>query len=124
MPVTAPQEQAGAAPVLTKAFMRAIRALKLSNATAAHIIGVSPSKVSRLGTTAEIRPDAKEGELALLFLRVFRCLETLFGGNREQAQAWFHAANSHLRGVPAELVQTSEGLVNVARYLDAMRGQG
>ncbi|MFA9479855.1 antitoxin Xre/MbcA/ParS toxin-binding domain-containing protein [Phycisphaerales bacterium AB-hyl4] len=123
MRVPVPTNQAASAHVLTKAFMRAIRALRLSNAMAARIIGVSPSKISRLGSTAEIRPDTKEGELALLFLRMFRSLETLFGGNREQAQSWFRAQNGHVGGVPAELVRTPEGLVNVIRYLDAMRGQ-
>jgi Protein of unknown function (DUF2384) len=64
----------------------------------------------------------KEGELALLFLRVFRSLDALVGGNQAHAKAWLHAENHHLGGVPLRRMKKIEGLVDVAEYLDAMRG--
>jgi hypothetical protein len=33
-----------------------------------------------------------------------------------------HADNTHVGGIPAERIRTVEGLVDVVRYLDAMRG--
>ena len=45
------------------------------------------------------------------------------GGDGDRAQAWYRAGNRHLGGAPAERVQSLEGLVDVVRYLDAMRGK-
>ena len=59
---------------------------------------------------------------ALLFLRVFRSLDALVGGNEASARAWLQADNRHLGGVPLDRMKRIEGLVDVAEYLDAMRG--
>lgn len=109
--------------VLTKATLRAADFLGLSQAETAQILGASPSSLSRVARgTRLLRPDTKEGELALLFLRVFRSLDSLFGGNEDQCRRWLRADNHHLAGVPADLLTSVEGLVRVAQYLDAMRG--
>ena len=109
--------------VLTKATRRAAEHLGLSQKELAKILGVSEATVSRLGTGKTLEPDKKEGELALLFLRIYRSLDALVGGSEEKARAWFSAQNAHIGGVPRERVQTAEGLVHVAQYLDAMRGK-
>jgi len=107
--------------VVTKAVRRVAEALGVSQKELARLLGVSEATVSRFGATKLIEVDRKEGELALLFVRVFRSLDALVGGE-EKARAWFHAHNDHLGGVPAEQVRTVLGLVHVAEYLDAMRG--
>jgi hypothetical protein len=53
---------------------------------------------------------------------MFRSLDALLG-DTESCRKWLHAENTHLGGVPAELVRSAEGLVHVIRYLDAMRGK-
>jgi len=58
-----------------------------------------------------------------LFLRLFRSLDALMGGDEAKARAWFKAENAHVGGVPAERIRTVEGLVDVVQYLDAMRGR-
>ena len=55
-----------------------------------------------------IDPSAKEGELALLFVRMYRSLDALLGDS-DTASRWFRAENLHLGGVPAELVRKPEG---------------
>ena len=110
------------AAVLTKATRRAAGHLGLSDAALADVLGVSPSTVSRLGDEKPIDPGSRVGECALLLLRIFRALDALLG-NVESCRKWMAANNSHLRGVPAELVRSVEGLVHVTRYLDAMRGK-
>jgi hypothetical protein len=62
-------------------------------------------------------------ELALLFLRVFRSLDALVGGQEEQAAQWLRAPNHHLHGIPVDRMKDIEGLVHVAEYLDAMRAK-
>src|SRR5512133_1637296 len=111
------------AAVLATATLRAAEALDLTDAQLARIIGVSGPSVSRLrSSTRRIDPAGKEGELALTFLRMYRSLAALLG-DATSCRAWFHSENTHLRGVPAERVRTAEGLVDVTRYLDAMRGK-
>lgn len=119
------QDRPTAPGVLTKALERATERLAFTDREIAAVLGVSPSSVSRLfhGTRA-VSPESKEGELALLFLRVFRSLDGLLGGDGEQCRRWLRAYNRHVGGVPADLVQTAQGLVRVADYLDALRGHG
>lgn len=117
---TAPDSAA----VLTRAVGRAAGTFELSNRELAGILGVSPSSLSRLARGRRIRPESKEGELALLFLRVFRSLDALLGGDAESCRRWLRSYNHHLAGVPAELLGTVTGLAGVAEYLDAMRGHG
>lgn len=113
-----------ASAVLTKAVARAGERCGFSGKELAAVVGVSPSSLSRMSQgRREIDPRSKEGELALLFLRVFRSLDALLGGERESCRRWLRATNDHLAGVPADLVQTTLGLVRVADYLDALRGK-
>ena len=95
--------------VLTKAVRSAADRLGLRN--------------RRLAEVRTIDPDSKEGELALLFLRLFRSLDALVGGDEAKARAWLGAENAHLGGVPAERMRRVEGLVDVVQYLDALRGR-
>jgi hypothetical protein len=109
--------------VLTKAVLAAAARLGLRNRHVAAILGSSEASVSRLQTGRGVSPESKEGELALLFIRLYRSLDALVGGDDEKARAWLHADNTHLNGVPAERIRTVEGLVDVVQYLDAMRGR-
>ena len=117
---TAPRPHA--AVVLTKALLRAAERLAVRQRDLAAILGSSEASVSRLNLGRTLEPSSKEGELALLFLRAYRSLDTLVGGNEVAAREWWHAANTHVGGVPAERIRTVEGLVDVVRYLDAVRG--
>lgn len=109
--------------VLTKAVLRAAALLAVSHKSLASILGVSAATVSRLGRTKEIDPDSKEGELALLFVRLYRSLDTLVGGDAGKAREWLWAENIHLGGVPAKRIATVTGLVDAVSYLDALRGK-
>lgn len=109
--------------VVTKAARRAAAMLGLSQKELARVVGVSEATISRLAGGKVLSAERKEGELALLLVRVFRSLDALVGGSEEKARAWFGAKNTHLGGVPRERVQSVEGLVAVAQYLDAMRGK-
>ena len=112
-----------AAPVLAKAAINAAFRLGLRSKQLAEIIGTSEASVSRLRNGRGLDPKTKEGELALLFLRLYRSLDALVGGDDVKARSWMHAANDHVRGIPAERIRSVEGLVDVVQYLDAMRGR-
>lgn len=122
--MTIPARQAASAgPVLTKAFLRAGERLGLRGSLLAKVVGVSTASLSRLGRSRDIDPSTKEGELALLFVRLFRSLDAMVGGSEEQARLWLEAENLALGGTPAELIQTAQGLVHAVDYLDALRGR-
>lgn len=124
MPRRSAAENPRAGPVLAKALLRAAELLSVTDASLAQIIGVSPASVSRLRTaTRSVDPQTKEGELAILFLRMYRSLDGLMSGNQDAVNAWFNAENRHLHGTPSELVRTVQGLAHVIEYLDAMRAK-
>ncbi len=112
-----------AEPVLAKAAINAASRLGLRNRHLADIIGTSEASISRLRSGRGLDPERKEGELALLFLRLFRSLDALVGGDDAKARAWLHAENDHVGGIPADRIRTVEGLIDVVQYLDAMRGR-
>jgi antitoxin Xre/MbcA/ParS-like protein len=109
--------------VLTKAVRAAAERLGLRNRELAAILGASEASISRLRGVRTVRADGREGELAALFVRLYRSLDALVGGDDAKARRWFHADNRHLGGVPADRVRSIEGLVDVVHYLDAMRGK-
>jgi len=109
--------------VITKALQRAAVTLGVNQRRLAAILGVSEATVSRLGRGKTIDARTKEGELAVLFLRLFRSLDTLVGGDAVKARAWLWDENRHLGGVPGERIATIAGLYDVVSYLDALRGK-
>ena len=111
------------ADVLTRATLSAAQRLGLRNRELATVIGASEASISRLKGSRLLDPASKEGELALLLLRLFRSLDALMGGDEARARAWLRADNAHLGGVPALRIRTVEGLIDVVQYLDAMRGR-
>jgi predicted transcriptional regulator len=114
---------AQAAGVLTRAVVRAAESLTLTQKTLAATLGISEASVSRLARGRIIDPRSKEGELAVVFVRMFRSLDAFLGGDEIKAAAWMHAHNHHLAGTPAELIRSVTGLVHVTEYLDAFRGK-
>lgn len=115
-----PAPQADA--VLAKASHRAAGLLGLTGAALARVIGVSEATVSRIGRGERgLAPQSKEGELALLLVRLYRSLDALVGNDEARRLAWMRSPNSALNGIPAELILSAQGLVATVAYLDAMR---
>lgn len=119
-PAKSPLSSRGA--VVTKAVLRAAEALGLSNKVLGRIIGVSEATVSRMGSGAyALTPAEKPFELSILFIRLFRSLDAIVGGDDAVARSWLANENLALGGTPSVLVQSVQGLVNVIGYLDARR---
>jgi uncharacterized protein (DUF2384 family) len=116
---------ADSARVLTKAALRAADILEIPQRTLADIIGVSASTVSRAANGgAPIDSDSKAGELARLWIRVFRSLDAIVGSNDTAARAWLNSANAAFGGEkPIDRLRSAEGLIQVLQYLDSARGR-
>lgn len=115
---------AEAAPVLTKAVIRAARILGFTQRDVAATLGLSEASASRLfaGKYVLDPSRAKEWELGLLFVRLYRSLDALWG-HEEAARRWLDGDNLALGAAPRTLVRNVEGLVRVVACLDAARSR-
>ena len=110
------------APVLTKATLRAARQLGLTNKLLARVIGVSEATVSRMQSgDYMLQPGQKSFELAVLFVRLYRSLDAIVGGDDAAASLWLKNRNTALSAEPLALIQTVPGLMHVIQYVDARR---
>jgi hypothetical protein len=114
--------EAEQAAVLTKAMLRAASQLGLTNKLLAAVIGVSEATVSRMRHgDYTLQRGQKSFELAVLFVRLYRSLDAIVGGDDAVAGSWLRNPNSALDAEPICLIQTVPGLMNVIQYLDARR---
>ncbi len=110
------------AAVLTKAVLRASTQLGLTNKVLATVIGLSEATVSRMRAGEYVlQPGHKPFELAVLFVRLYRSLDAIVGGDDAVAGSWLKNRNTLLDAEPLALIQTVPGLMNVIQYLDARR---
>jgi len=117
-----PAARPSQAAVLSKAVLRAADQLTVSSKVLAAVIGVSEPTVSRMRDGRyQVQPGQKPFELAALFVRLYRSLDAIVGGDNAVAGAWLRNDNAALGGKPVALIQTVSGLVHVIAYLDARR---
>ncbi len=75
----------------------------------------------RNGSFALDRNSGKSFELAALFIRLYRSLDAIVGGDEAVAKAWLKNENTALHSRPIDLIQKVQGLLDVIQYLDARR---
>ena len=110
--------------IISHALCQAADLMGLKRQQLAMVIGVSEPTMSRIRNETSVVPQGKPLELALLFLRAYRALYAIIGGDPAAMQHWLKTPNSHLADqAPIELLQKVEGITQVVRYLDAMRGR-
>ena len=111
--------------VLSKAVVRAAERLDLPNTALARILGLSGPTITRMRRGSyTLERNEKAFELAALFVRVYRSLDAIAGGDDRVAAKWLQADNLALGDKPANLIQKVTGLVDVLQYLDARRAPG
>ena len=83
------QPIAGEALVITKAVVNAAERLGVNARILADIIGVSEATVSRMKRQDHLlERDSKPFELGVLFVRLFRSLDAIVGGDETVARQW------------------------------------
>ncbi|MCY3727200.1 MAG: DUF2384 domain-containing protein [Rhodobacteraceae bacterium] len=108
--------------VLTMAVVRAAEKLELSGKDLARILGVSEPTVSRMRKSKFLLEEgSKSFELGALFVRLFRSLDAITGGDRKVANAWLRNKNMALGGRPLDQIMTISGLTLGLAYLDSRR---
>lgn len=111
--------------VLTKALIRLATIYNINGKELSQIIGISQTSTTRLFKGEKlISPKTKEGELALILIRLYRSLSALVGDNPAKAKAWLNSPNHYFpQKLPIEYIKNIEGLIEVVNYLDAIRGK-
>lgn len=108
--------------VVTKAVSRAADTLHVNARTLAVVLGLSEASVSRMKRGEFMLPrTSKAFELALLFVRLFRSLDAITGGDEQVARAWLVSRNTTLGALPLDKIKSVSGLIDVIAYLDARR---
>jgi uncharacterized protein (DUF2384 family) len=121
---TADAAPASESAVVTKAVIRAASRLQVPQKALSQIIGISEASVSRMYNDGlALAPGDKAFELAVLFVRLFRALDAMAGGDEAVARAWLRNPNTALGDSPLKLIHSVSGLVNVVGYLDAHRAR-
>ena len=121
-PILQPASSVSDSKLIAKALVRAAEKLRVSNKVLSHVIGVSEATVSRLKKgDYPLESGQKPFQLAVLFVRLYRSLDALTGGDNDVSAKWLSNPNTALDGTPIELVQSVSGLTNVIFYLDARR---
>jgi hypothetical protein len=122
MKAKAPVPQSKEIAVIAKATLRAAEHLGLSAKMLARVIGVSEPTISRLKTGAAVlERGGKPFELAVLFVRLFRALDAIAGGDETVARAWLVNSNLVFDEAPINRIMSIAGLLDVIAYLDARR---
>ncbi len=121
-PLPHPAKKPDPGAVVAKAVGRASEQLGLSAKALAVVLGLSEASVSRMKHGGfRLDPATKPFELGVLFVRMFRSLDAIAGGDRAVAKAWLAGENTALGAWPAEKIQSIAGLIDVIAYLDARR---
>ncbi|TEA77161.1 MbcA/ParS/Xre antitoxin family protein [Allopusillimonas ginsengisoli] len=109
--------------VLAKAVLKAADQLGLKQADLAAVLGVHRTAISRLKQAPSLDPASKQGELALILVRIARALFALTGGDQEWIRHFMHTPNNATGGVPAKQIERIQGLIAVLEFVDALRGK-
>lgn len=111
--------------VLSTAVVEAARRLGLGSTDLTAIIGTSQPSASRLLNGKYFIPEgSKTWELSAHFIRLYRSVSSLVGGNDELARSWLKSANQAFDNRhPLEVVKRVDGLLHVCEYLDAHRAR-
>ena len=108
--------------IMTQAVVRAAEKLALSGKDLAAILGVSEPSVSRMRKDEFwLEENSKTFELGALFVRMFRSLDAITGGDGTVARAWLRNGNRALGARPLDRIKTISGLSHALAYLDSRR---
>ncbi|MBL4837485.1 MAG: DUF2384 domain-containing protein [Kordiimonadaceae bacterium] len=110
--------------VLTKAVLSASDKLGINSTTLGKIIGLSAATISRMKKEGySLKTDKKEYELGAEFVRLYRGIDSINGGDDTANQSWIKSNNTVLNGAPIDLIQKIRGLVHTIEYVDTFRAK-
>ncbi len=109
--------------VLGKAIVNASKMLGLKQVEIAAALGMHRTTFSRLKNNPSLDPTSKQGELALIVIRLSKDLFALTGGNERWIKKFMHTQNTMTGGVPVKQISSISGLMTVLRFVDGIQAK-
>lgn len=106
--------------VLAKAVLKASEYLGLKQAELAKVLGVHRTTITRLKRNLSLDPQSKQGELALILVRISTALFTLTGGDLDWIRHFMHTQNKITGGIPAKQIESIQGLITVSQFVGSL----
>lgn len=111
--------------ILSQAVIEAAKRMKISTADLGAILGFSQPTSSRLRQGKSVLHEGtKEWELSAHFVRLYRSLSSLVGGDDALIAGWMKSPNKAFnQQIPIDYIKRVDGLIHVCNYLDAHRAK-
>ena len=109
--------------VLVKALFNASAQLHLNETQLATILGIAPIEISQLKTHPNVDPSSQLGESAVLLISIAKSLYALTGGDADWMQHFMNTPNQLTGGIPAQQIETIEGLKLVSISIEYILNQ-
>jgi hypothetical protein len=84
---------------------------------AAHFLGLDTAQIAQISREAQLESE----EVAILLVRAYKSLHSIMGGHEAEMRVWMTSENSHLKGIPEQLIMSAAGLIDVAGYLERFK---
>ena len=84
---------------------------------AAHFLGLDTAQIAQISAETQIDPE----EVAILMVETYKSLHSIMGGHEAEMRLWMTSENSHLKGIPEQLIMSAGGLNDVACYLERFK---
>ena len=84
---------------------------------AAHFLGLDEAQIAQISRETQL--DSQQ--VAILLVRTYKLLYQIMGGHEAEMRLWMTSENSHLKGIPSELIMSAGGLNEVACYLERFK---
>lgn len=106
--------------VLAKGILNAADQLGLGLDQLGLVLGVDYNMILQLKANQELDPASKQGQQALLLIRIFQSLYALNGGNIEWIRHFMNSPNLITGGIPIEQIQQKAGLIKVLESVQSL----
>ena len=84
---------------------------------AAHFLGLDTAQIAQISRETQLESE----EVELLLVKTYRSLHGIMGGHEAEMRLWMTSENSHLKGIPEQLIMSAGGLNDVACYLERIK---
>ena len=92
--------------ILTEASLRA-----------AHFLGLDTAQIAQISRETQVDPQ----HVMTLLVSTYKSLYQIMGGHEAEMRLWMTSENSHLQGIPEQLIMSAGGLNDVACYLERFK---
>lgn len=101
--------------LLAKAVLNTAKKLSLDIDQLTRVLGIDNTPTLQL---TALDPDSKQGERAIIWIRIFRLLYELNGGDMQWIRLYMNSQNHLTGGIPLQQIQQENGLIKVLESLE------